>query len=274
MSFNLVRCLSVAALLAAHAAGIAAPDRSRTGQVEVRLLSESGTVAPSQTIYLGLQQKNIPHWHTYWKNPGGSGTSTSIEWKLPAGVAASDIIWPAPSRFAIGPITNYGYADEVVLLTRLSVPASYEIGSTIPVEAKASWLVCVESCIPQEATLKLELTVAAAAGAGGEDKRIIDAARKTIPIAVAWPATYQRDGKALAATFELPAEIDGKSAAALLDKRVPKFYPSEWGTIAHNAAQPFKLDGRRLSIELTPGETPPSDAVRVPGAVDQSTLAA
>lgn len=180
MLFKPVLWLFAAALISAPIATNAAnavTDRSRTDQVEVRPLSETTTVTPGQTIYLGLEQKIIAHWHTYWKNPGDSGTSTSIEWTLPAGVSAGDIIWPAPSSFAIGPLTNYGYADQVVLLTRLTVPASQAIGSRISVEAKANWLVCEESCIPQEATLRLELAVAATAPASA-DAPIIAAALK------------------------------------------------------------------------------------------------
>src|SRR4051812_21557549 len=193
-----VRWLTSAVLMFAHFAAAAqpSPDGFSTEQVTVRLISDSATVAPGQTIYLGLEQKIIPHWHTYWKNPGDSGTSTTIAWTLPSGVTASDIIWPAPSRFDLGPITNYGYSDQVVLLTKLTVPASQAIGSEIPVEAKASWLVCEETCIPQDATLRITLAVEATTSASNEHKQIIDAALKKIPQSVKWPATYQRqDGK-------------------------------------------------------------------------------
>jgi len=252
--------LAAAALLIAHLAAHAHADRARTDQVEVRLLAESATVSPGQTIYLGLEQKIIPHWHTYWKNPGDSGTSTSIAWTLPAGVTASPILWPAPSRFAIGPITNYGYAKQVVLLTKLTVPASQAVGSQVPIEAKASWLVCEESCIPQDATLKLTLTVAAQAGAGGPDALLIGAALKQLPQTVSWPAVYERaDGK-LTARLDLPAGIE-------MGENALKFYPAEWGTIAHNAAQVFALEKGQLAIALTPGEAPPAAGSPVRGVL-------
>lgn len=274
MLFNLVRWLTAAALTAAHLVANAAtpgtaPDRSRTEQVEVRLISETPTVSPGQTIYLGLEQKIIPHWHTYWKNPGDSGTGTSIEWKLPAGVTAGEILWPAPSRFTIGPITNYGYFNQVVLLARLTVPASQAVGSQIPVEAKVSWLVCEESCIPQDATLKLNLAVAAQSPptSNNEQQQIIEAALKRIPDAVNWTAVYQRQDGKLTARLDLPAEIDGKPAAVLIEKRALKFYPAQWGTIAHNAAQAFDLNGQQLTIQLTPGETPPAAGSPVRGVL-------
>jgi thiol:disulfide interchange protein DsbD len=269
MILDTVRWLTAAALLAGHfaAAAQASPDRARTEQVAVRLISDSVSVTPGQMVYLGLEQKIIPHWHTYWKNPGDSGTSTSIEWKLPAGVTAGDILWPAPSRFDLGPITNYGYSDQVVLLTKLTVPASQAIGSAIPVEAKASWLVCEESCIPQDATLRITLTVAATALLNNEDKPVIDAALKKIPQAVNWQASYQRQDGKLQARLTLPAEVGGKPASDFVQRHTLRFYPAEWGTTAHNAAQAFSLDGQQLTIALASGETPPAQGAQVRGVL-------
>ncbi|MES2901556.1 MAG: thioredoxin family protein [Pseudomonadota bacterium] len=268
MLLGIARWLTAAALMAAHyAAAAQSPDRARTEQVEVRLISDYASVTPGQTVYVGLEQKIIPHWHTYWKNPGDSGTSTSMSWKLPAGVTASQFLWPAPSRFDIGPVTNYGYSDHVVLLSQLTVPASQPIGSQIPVEAKASWLVCEESCIPQDATLKITLAVAATSSVNSEQKPIVDAALKKIPTEVSWQASYDRQDGKLQARLTLPAEVGGKKAADFVEQHVLRFYPAEWGTVAHNASQAFKLDGQQLTIELSAGETPPASGSPVRGVL-------
>jgi thiol:disulfide interchange protein len=256
----LATALGAAQLSAGAAAAGLPPDRARTEQVQVRLLAERASVAPGQTLYLGLEQKIIPHWHTYWKNPGDSGTSTSIAWKLPAGVTASDIVWPAPARFTIGPITNYGYADQVVLLSKLTVPATQAIGSTLALEAKASWLVCEESCIPQDATLRLDLPVTAHSAVATENKAIIDAALKTLPAPVTWPARYaRRDGKLLA-KITLPGNTETSFEGAA-------FYPADWGTITHNAPQDFSVDGGVLTVALTPGDNPPAEGSAVRGVL-------
>ncbi|MEO7493358.1 MAG: thioredoxin family protein [Massilia sp.] len=275
MSSHRIRWLAAALLsatgLCAHGAATDGADRFRTDQVQVRLLSESASVAPGQTVQLGVQQIIIPHWHTYWKNPGDSGTSTTITWKLPPGVSASEIVWPAPQRFVLGPITNYGYDKEVVLLTRLTVPASQPVGSALPIEAQVNWLVCEESCIPQQATLKLSLPVTSAAAPADAlhevQRRLIASARQAIPADVAWPATYRRDGDKLLARIELPAQLGGKSIASMVNDNALWFYPSAWGTIAHNAAQSFKLDGRTLQLTLAPGETPPAAGSAVHGVL-------
>ncbi len=269
MLLDSLRWIAGATLMTAQLAGAAPlpPDSARTDQVAVRLVSEFASVAPGQTVTVGLEQKIIPHWHTYWKNPGDSGTSTSLAWKLPAGVTTGDIQWPAPSRFDIGPITNYGYSDHVVLLTTLTVPSSQAIGSAIPVEVKASWLVCEESCIPQDATLKMTLAVAASPVANSEHKKLFTAARNAIPRGVDWKASYhQQDGK-LQARLALPAKVDGKSAAQFVQQHTLRFYPAEWGTLSHNAAQEFKLDGQQLTIALVAGETPPASGGPVRGVL-------
>jgi thiol:disulfide interchange protein len=269
MVLHSVRWLSAAVLMAAHlvAGAQATPDRARTEQVEVRLISDAQTVAPGQTVVLGLEQKIIPNWHTYWKNPGDSGTSSSIEWVLPKDVTAGDILWPAPSRFDIGTITNYGYSDQVVLLTKLTVPASQVIGSSIPVEAKASWLVCEETCIPQDATLKITLAVAAAPVSNAGQKQVIDAAMRKIPAAVTWPATYERQDGKLQVRLTMPETVANMPAADFVGKHTLRFYAGEWGTASHNAVQTATLDGQQLTLSMAPGETPPAAGSPVRGVL-------
>src|SRR6218665_3495122 len=119
-----MRKVLVSLLLAlAGAAGAAPQQQARTEQVEAQLLSSQSSVQPGQRFSVGLRQRIAPHWHTYWLNPGDSGQATSIEWTLPTGATAGAIEWPAPSRQALGPITNYGYEGEVLLLATLTVPA-------------------------------------------------------------------------------------------------------------------------------------------------------
>lgn len=169
-------------LAALTSASPAAPpsDRAATDEVQVRLISDSTQVAPGQTLLLALEQKIAPHWHTYWKNPGDSGQPTSIEWKLPQGATASDILWPVPKRFDVGPITNYGYEDRVVLLTEIRLPQGLTPGSTATIGAEATWLVCREECIPQQATLSLSLPVGPTAKPSLEHSALA-AARAALP---------------------------------------------------------------------------------------------
>ena len=90
-SLALVLAAAAPAALAAGGAVVTTP------QVRAELVAHApeGVVA-GKPVWLGLKIEHQPHWHTYWKNPGDSGLPTTLEWTLPAGVAAGEIQWPTP----------------------------------------------------------------------------------------------------------------------------------------------------------------------------------
>ena len=98
----------------------------QTQQVKASLLALAPQgIEAGQTIWLGLELQHQPHWHTYWRNPGDSGLPTELTWKLPAGVSASPLIWPAPKMIPIGPMANFGYEDTVLLVTPLQIDKGF-----------------------------------------------------------------------------------------------------------------------------------------------------
>src|SRR5690606_21988590 len=173
----------VALCLSAPLQALAAPSRAQTDQVEVQIIAERSVVQPGSTVWIGLEQTIIPHWHTYWLNPGDSGTPTRIDWTLPAGASAGPIQWPLPGRYKQGSLTNYGYSGKTMLLSSIRIPDDAKPNSDFPIRAKVSWLVCEEICIPQQAELELTLKVAAKAGPAN---RKIQAAHAALPDAAPW----------------------------------------------------------------------------------------
>jgi DsbC/DsbD-like thiol-disulfide interchange protein len=87
--------------------------------VNLRLLPERGTISAEEELWIGIDQSIYPQWHTYWQNPGDSGSAPRIEWTLPEGFEISNIHWPAPHKLPYGPLLNYGYEDHVILLQKL-----------------------------------------------------------------------------------------------------------------------------------------------------------
>ena len=80
------RLLPAAVLaLAAFLAPAAAAPIVKTDHVEAALVSERVSAEPGKPLTVGLRLRMIPHWHTYWKNPGDSGLPTRIQWELPPG---------------------------------------------------------------------------------------------------------------------------------------------------------------------------------------------
>ena len=131
----------------------------KTEHVEAQLVTEKAAAQPGKPALVGLKLRMEPQWHTYWKNPGDSGLPTKIQWILPEGWKAGEIQWPYPQPLPVGPLMNYGYEDEVVLLSELTPPANAAAGSA-PVKAKAEWLVCKDICIPEKGELEMALPVA------------------------------------------------------------------------------------------------------------------
>lgn len=238
--------LALAAPCTAHAQATA-----KTEQVEVRLVSAAATVQPGQSLLVGVQQKIIPHWHTYWVNPGDSGLPTTIAWSLPSGATASPIHWPTPSRYSLGPITNYGYADEVTLPSVVQVPAGLRAGDRFELKAKVDWLVCHDVCIPQNATLSLALPVGTAATASA-DAALLQQAQARVPQRGAAASWQLDDGKLQLA---LPKTAPAHDSAY--------FFARKWGLVAH--AEPQQLQQARLVI--TPGDNAPKAGDAVDGVL-------
>ncbi len=172
----------------------------RTEHVTAELVARAAGVAPGQSVQIGLRLQHIPHWHTYWRNPGDSGLPTTLTWTLPAGAQAGAIEWPAPRRIPIGPLVNYGYEDDLLLPLRFTAPADAQPGSTLQLKAEANWLVCNDVCIPENATLHLALPVlaAGASAAPGPLAARFDTAAAEAPVApTGWRAELQRAGRDL-----------------------------------------------------------------------------
>lgn len=125
---------------------------------QAQLILADDTAKPGETVMVGVQLKMDPGWHTYWKNPGSAGMATKIDWQLPAGVTAGEIIWPLPEKLPPDEVVTYAYQNEVVLLVPLKLAADLKPGP-LALKAKLSWLECKEQCVPAGATVQGTLNV-------------------------------------------------------------------------------------------------------------------
>lgn len=228
---------------------VAAPNRASTEQVTATLLASSESVRPGDQLWLAVHQSIIPHWHTYWLNPGDSGTATEIEWTLPNGVSAGAIQWPAPTRIQLESITNYGYSDQVTLLVPFTVAENVTPGQPLQINALVKWLVCEESCIPQSVNLGLALPVVAQDEPAGKADPLITQALAALPKESLWPVRLSANDN------KLELHLVG-AATALQSVSDLFFYADEWGRIVHGAAQPARSDGDDLVLSLTAGDNP------------------
>ncbi len=129
--------------------------------VEASLVADAQGVQAGGVIHVALRQKIQPGWHTYWRNPGDSGQATTVTWTLPAGWKIGEMVWPKPRQLRTGPLMDYGYEGEVLLPQTLAAPAGAKVGQSVTLKAAASYLVCKDVCVPEDASLTLTLPVVA-----------------------------------------------------------------------------------------------------------------
>ncbi|MGE0259375.1 MAG: protein-disulfide reductase DsbD family protein [Alphaproteobacteria bacterium] len=217
--------------------------------VNPRLVAETGSIAPGETIWVALHLEMRPGWHVYWRNPGDAGLPPEIAWKLPPGFAAGEIAWPTPERFVVGALGNYGYQGSVDLLVPITAPADRDPGGDAPIAAHATWLVCSEICIPGEADLGLALRRATAPAAPDPaTAALFAAARASLPQPAGFATGFAATGPDL--TLRVPA-----AALAGIPDPTVSFFPNE-PNIIDAAAKPrprISSDGLDLTLKRASG---------------------
>ncbi|HSO06459.1 MAG TPA: thioredoxin family protein [Pelomicrobium sp.] len=236
--------LFLIAVLLWPAAVTAAPVQAP--HIEAELVAESRHVRPGEPLTVAVRLRMEEHWHTYWINAGDSGLATQLRWSLPEGFAAGPIQWPAPQRIPVGPLVNYGYEGEVLLLTDIAAPPGLAVGTMATLAADVEWLVCREICIPGKARLTLALPVST--GPPAPDPRWaepIRATRAALPQPLAdWKATARRADGAMTLSV-----VPAAGAAPL---RQLTFFPYAEGVIDNAAPQVFAASGDAYTLKLAP----------------------
>jgi thiol:disulfide interchange protein DsbD len=204
--FCLLRRHALALVACVAAAGVAHAAPVRTDHVDAELVADQTALVPGSTVTVALRLDIDRGWHTYWRNPGESGLPTTLAWKLPAGYRAGDIEWPAPNALPAGPLVNYGYEGVVLHLVTLTVPADAPVGGSVTLAARADWLVCKETCVPEGADLTLALPVAREVSPSKWHDAIA-ATRVALPkpLPASWKTSAVANGDRIALTLTPPA---------------------------------------------------------------------
>src|SRR4029453_14044958 len=252
---SLVLAAGLAVSTSAAAQGLprfGAPDP----HVKAELIAASDAVVAGQPLQVGVRLTHDDEWHTYWQGPGGPGLPTQVNWSLPTAIVAGPIEWPHPHRLPAGPLVNFGYEGDTLLLTTLQVPTNLT-GSAVTLNAKAEWLECKDVCIPGGADLKLTLPVKGQAAPSTHAARFAEA-RKLVPVTL--PGLNARgtvDANRIRVAFELPA---GRTADKL------EFFPLEEGRIESAAAQVLdRANG--LALTLTAAKPVKTDGKTLAGVI-------
>jgi thiol:disulfide interchange protein DsbD len=125
-------------------------------------------------------------------------------------------------------------------------------GTAATLSAKASWLVCSDVCIPEDADLQLTLPVGASAGAvDASDAALFTAARSGLPSAEpAVTSARIRDGQLIIAL--------GKEWGATLPQiKSLAFFPYDEGGIEYAAPQTLTRSKDSVELSMKLGDRPP-----------------
>jgi thiol:disulfide interchange protein DsbD len=128
----------------------------------------------------------------------------------------------------------------------------------IRLKADLTWLSCADVCIPEDGSLSLPISIAAA---GAHNNTAADpafaAARKALPHPAPWPVKATRSGNTLTVTAG-----PGVSAHAL---KSATYFPYDGALINNGAKQDFQLRNGtlELKIELLPGADKHGEAAGV-----------
>lgn len=245
---SLLRPLFLCACLQFFVASHAAANPIRNNHVEAELIAAVDSVQPGMSFDLVLRLKMDPHWHTYWKNPGGQiGLPTRIEWTLPAGIEIGPILWPYPQKFVDTlfpdepPLISYGYDGEIFLFNTATVAYTVAPETTVTISGAVKWLACETMCVP-----------------GGGDLSL------SIPIASTPPQpNLQWAERLVAARTRLPAKFDSADLTATVQDRtlhvpIPAAIPSsvgEFTTLTFFPHEPGLIQDWAPQEQMRAGET-------------------
>lgn len=246
---------AVSPLAAAPEPGASEWVTSEAGRV--RLVSARATMGEAASLRLGLHFDLAPDWKIYWRTPGDAGYPPRIDWTGSDGLGDVVFHWPAPHRFVLAGLQNYGYQGEVVLPIDASLTAP---GRAVSLKARVEFLACAKLCVPQQADLSLDL----AAGDGTASIYAHNIARFDALV----PGEGERHGLSLTR-----AEIVGEGAGARVRVLVgadqpfdaPDLFIESAEISSFAAPRMFLSPDRRLAtFEIEPSSPPTRSLVGLP----------
>lgn len=218
------------------------------GRALVELITERETAAPGETIYAGMHMQLDEGWHVYWRNAGDAGLPPVFTPNDASDIAADalgEFTWPIPHLLPVveGEIMDYGYDDEVVFAFPVTIPE--DASGTLTLSGLADYLICEEVCVPESATISVEVDI-------GEPQP--DIANGDLIASWIAKAPGALAGEARIDTATAPWTLSVKDAALADPSAELRFFPHNH-EIVHSAAQPASFGPGGVSLQLTEAGT-------------------
>jgi len=125
-----------------------------TGHAKASLITNLQS-SDQESFYVGVRLQMQDGWHTYWENPGDSGSPFEANWTTDEGVIIENVQWPTPITIPYPPLMTYGYEGDIVFPFQVFRSQETEL-KTISVDF--NFLICADICIPESASLSLDLS--------------------------------------------------------------------------------------------------------------------
>ncbi len=224
---------------------------------KVELISDVKTIAPGGALRVAVKMTMDKGWHVYWKNPGDSGLSPTIEWTLPQGVSAGEIHWPFPKRIVSGPLTSYGYEQDVLLITDVVVPKEMSAENDLLIKAKVDWLACQVDCIPGRA--EFQISVPIQEGPSQKDENILT---QFDAVASQWPVD---SGDLIIKALDRGTYLELNIAPIKNNRMFTElyFYPERSDLIDHAAVQMISGLAKGVSLKIEKSNIFPVSGINV-----------
>jgi thiol:disulfide interchange protein DsbD len=258
----------ILALFALLGAGLRAQPPSSSADVahlHVQLVLPQSELYPGGPNKAGLYFKLEPGWHIYWQNAGDSGEPPNIHWTLPEGVTATPLQFPAPARLPLGPLMDFGYENEVLFPFSFDVSQAAKPGPGA-LDAKVSWLVCREVCIPGKAELQIKVQLVAGppatATTSSVDESLWERGVDSLPepLPQADKAVFQPS----ATGFRLAIETGQR-------ERQASFFPSEQNILDNPSPQQLTPTAKGLVLDLKKDANLSANPAQLSGILELSS---
>jgi DsbC/DsbD-like thiol-disulfide interchange protein len=134
-------------------------DAEVTGEslVATELLPSVGLVEAGTPFDVAIVFRIRRPWHTYWKNPGDSGSAPSIALDLPPGFTAGEIRFPRPLTSTEYGELLIGYEGDVAFFTTITPPATLAAGEPVTIGARLGWMVCTDRCLLGKRDVRIQI---------------------------------------------------------------------------------------------------------------------
>ena len=127
-----------------------------TGHARASLITNLEN-SEQESFYIGLRLEMQEGWHTYWENPGDSGSPFDAKWTVNKGAIVENVQWPTPVTIPYPPLMTFGYEGDVVFPFKVFRSLDSELES---ISLEFDFLICADICIPESASLTLDLSSA------------------------------------------------------------------------------------------------------------------